>query len=482
MNKIDKAMRLLAQLGGDTYIVGGAVRDVVMGLEPHDIDIATAMSIECIQASAIHTYDIGQSMSFGITGVSFQGEEYEVAQFRNDGEYTDSRRPDSVNFNATIEEDSARRDFTINAMYMNADGQIIDLHDGQRDIQKKLIRAVGDPTQRFKEDALRIIRAHRFAARYGFRIEDNTKQAMIKNIDGLKNIAAERISQELIKVAGYGGVAMARFIEDMIATDVIRYVLPEIVDTTLFDQHYLHHPEGAIAFDVQSEFKHSAPYSISKHGRGDNSQYHIENGSVFDHIMAALRTYRGNDPLVTLGILFHDIGKPATAELHPNRDSYKFIGHNTVGIDVFRPIAERLKFSSKMTDAIIFVIKNHMRFHVIPKKAAKIIPIRQSEFYPILAKVAVADDSCRGEAFDAKHLNEVFETIERIFETFGAKEEFDTRMKDFVNGHLVMELRPDLVGQQIGDVVNATREFIVEREFKVTKQDVTQFINEVKTK
>jgi putative nucleotidyltransferase with HDIG domain len=474
MNKVDKAMRLVAQLGKDSYIVGGAVRDIVMDLEPNDIDIATARTIESIVESDLHTFDIGQSQDFGIVGVSFQDEVYEVAQFRKDGDYSDSRRPDTVDHNATMKDDAERRDFTINAMYMDADGQIIDLHKGQRDIQKKMIRAVGDPNKRFEEDALRIIRAHRFAAKFGFKIEARTKAAIIKNIHGLQNIAIERISQELIKVAGYGGKAMAKFIDDMIKTDVIRYVLPEIVDATMFDQHYLHHPEGAMVFDRETE--KYIPYSIKKHGKEPSKRYVIDNGSVYDHIIAALKTYKGNDPLVTLGILFHDIGKPISAELHPKRDSYKFIGHDKTGVELFAKIAERLKFSSKMTESITFCIQHHMRFHAIPRKATKILPIRQSPHYETLAQVAFSDDSCRGEAFDANHLKAVFDEIEKIYRTFGQKEAFDKKMKGFVNGKVVMDTRPELEGSDIGKVVIAAKEFVIEREFKVTKKDVIEFI------
>lgn len=473
---IDKATRLIAQLGPDSYIVGGAVRDIVMGLTPSDVDIATGRSIESIEQSDLHTFGIGQSGNFGIIGVSFQDETFEVAHFRKDGDYSDSRRPDSVDLDATIEDDAQRRDFTINAMYMDADGRIIDLHGGQADIQKGVIRAVGDPYERFEEDALRIIRAHRFAAKFGFKIEQKTKAAMIKHKDKLKDIAVERISQELIKVAGYGGRAMANFIEDMMRTDVISYVLPEIIETTFFDQHFMHHPEGAIAFDMESDCKKCAPYSIKKHGKGDDPRFYIENGSVYDHIMAALRTYTGKDPLVTLGILFHDIGKPATAELHPTRESYKFIGHDRKGVVVFEEIAKRLKFSSKMTEAISFCIQHHMRFHAVPKKAAKIIPIRQSQHYKILKQVAIADDSCRGEAFDANHLKEVFDAIEAIYKTFGEKEEFDARMKELISGQVVMEVRPDVKGPGIGKIIAAAKEFIVEREFKVTPEDVKEFI------
>lgn len=473
---IDKAQRLIAQLGPESYIVGGAVRDIVIGIKPHDVDIATARSIESIEQSDLHTFGIGQSGNFGIIGVSFQDETFEVAHFRKDGDYSDSRRPDSVDLDATIEDDAQRRDFTINAMYMDADGRIIDLHGGQTDIQKKLVRAVGNPYERFEEDALRIIRAHRFAAKFGFKIEQKTKAAMIKHKDKLANIAVERIAQELIKVAGYSGRAMANFIEDMIKTDVISYVLPEIIETTFYDQHFLHHPEGAVAFDVESDCKKSAPYSIKKHGKGDNPKFYIENGSVFEHIMAALRTYTGDDPLVTLGILFHDIGKPSTAELHPHRDAYKFIGHDRKGVVVFEEIARRLKFSSKMAEAISFCIQHHMRFHAIPKKAAKIIPIRQSQYFPILKQVAIADDSCRGDAFDPKHLQEVFDAIEAIYKTFGEKEEFDARMKELVSGDIVMAERPDITGPAIGKIIVAAKEFVVEREFKVTPEDVKEFI------
>jgi tRNA nucleotidyltransferase (CCA-adding enzyme) len=476
--KVDKAMRLIAQIGPDTYIVGGAVRDVVMGKEPKDIDIATAQDIEQIRKSDLHTYDIGQSMDFGITGVSYQGEEYEIAQFRSDGVYNDSRRPDSVDLSASIGDDAARRDFTINAMYMDADGQIHDFNGGQRDIQKRVIRTVGDPVERFEEDPVRIIRAHRFAARFGFRIEKQTELAMFDLRRSLDLVAKERIAAELIKVASYGGKAMAKFIEDMMKTDVISFVLPEIIPATFYDQHYLHHPEGAMVFDRETD--KYVPYSIKKHGEKPSGRYIIDGGTVFDHVMAALRTYKGTDPLVTLGILFHDIGKPDCAELHPHRDAYKFIGHDKAGVRVFAEIAKRLKFSSKMTEAISFCIQHHMRFHAVPKKASKIIPIRQSEHWKILKQVAVADDSCRGEAFDAAHLKEVFDAIEKIYKTFGEKEAFDSRMKSLVDGHSVMEIRPEFEGADIGRVVAAAKEFVIEREFNVTKADVDEFIKQFK--
>ena len=476
MTSIEKAMRLIPHIGLDTYLVGGCVRDAVMNIDPHDIDIATKQDILIIRSSDLNTYDIGQSMDFGITGVSFQGEEYEVAQFRSDGEYTDSRHPDSVKLGATITDDAQRRDFTINAMYMDADGIIHDFHNGQQDIQNKIIRCVGNPTDRFEEDALRIIRAHRFAARFGFKIDVATKNAMISKAYKLKNIAAERISAEMIKVAGYGGKAMAQFIEDMIKTDVIRYVLPEIIPTTLYDQYYKHHPEGAMVFDNKTE--KYMPYSKKKHGDTPSGRYVVDNGLVFDHIMAALRTYEGNDPMVTLSILFHDIGKPECAERHPTHLGYKFIGHDRAGVKIFKDIAERLKFSSKMSEEISFCIQHHMRFHVIPKKATKIIPIRQSPYWETMKQVTYADDSCRGEAFDPVHQKEVMDAIERIYETFGEKEIFDARIKKLIDGKDVMEAFPDLKGAAIGKTMAKAKEFIIEHEFKVTKEDVMKFIKE----
>lgn len=479
-SKIDNAMRLINQIGSDTYIVGGAVRDIIMGNEPNDIDIATGQDVAKLAKSDLHTYDIGQSANFGIIGMSFQGEEYEIAQFRSDGVYSDSRHPDSVNLCATISDDAERRDFTINAMYIDSDGRIVDLHNGQMDIKNKIIRTVGDPNTRFNEDALRIIRAHRFAAKYNFKIDCDTMNAMIECRHLLKNIAIERISQEFIKVAKCGGKAMAKFIKDMIKTDVIRYVLPEILDTIMYDHYYGNHPEGAMVFDRKTD--KYVPYSISKHGIPPCGRYEVDNGTVFDHIMAALNTYDGNDMYVTLGILFHDIGKPESAELHSSRKSYTFIGHDKIGVTVFNDIAKRMKFSSTIIDIVSYCIKYHMRFHAIPKKASKIIPIRQSKYYPILKQVAYADDSCRGEAFDADHLNEVFDAIERIYEVFGTKEAFDARMKELVDGNSVMSIRPELKGNQIGKMMEATKTFIIEREFRVTKADVEEFVKETEIK
>jgi len=271
---------------------------------------------------------------------------------------------------------------------------------------------------------------------------------------------------------------MAQFIEDIYTTDVIRYILPEMIDMVCYDHHFKQHPEGAMVYDNKNESY--TPYSMKKHGAVPCSRYVVDNGNVFDHVMAALRMYDGKDPIVTLSILFHDIGKPETAEMHPSGDRYTYIGHDKAGVITFKKIAERLKFSSKMTEEISFCIQHHMRFHTIPKKATKIIPIRQSPYYNTLKQLTIADDSCRGEAFDPAHQKAVFDAIEKIYKIFGEKEIYDSRMKDIINGQDIMDIRPDLKGKEIGKVLSKAKEYVIEHEFKVTKEDVIKIVKEMK--
>lgn len=221
MNKITK-------MGFDAYVVGGAVRDIAMGDDNiHDIDIATNMPIEQIKDN-FKTVEYGGGEKHGTVIVNYKGNEYELTQFRTESNYSDSRRPDSVDFVQSFEEDSKRRDFTINAMGIDVDGNIIDYHGGVDDINKGVLRTVGNAKERFSEDSLRILRAVRFAARFNFKVDVNTMEAMKELKDTVATTSIERIRDELFKTIDYGGDKFANALDLLHETGIWDVIVPEI--------------------------------------------------------------------------------------------------------------------------------------------------------------------------------------------------------------------------------------------------------------
>ena len=191
-------MEEIVAMGYSAYIVGGCVRDLLMGQRPHDIDIATNMPIDAIKQH-YKTIEYGGGERHGTVIVHHNGEDFEITQFRSESTYSDNRRPDEVKFVNSFKEDSLRRDFTINAMGIGCEGEIIDYHGGYDDIKNRVIRTVGNPEDRFTEDSLRILRAARFAAKLGFDIDEDTREAMTKLADTVNNVSGERIRDEFFK-------------------------------------------------------------------------------------------------------------------------------------------------------------------------------------------------------------------------------------------------------------------------------------------
>jgi tRNA nucleotidyltransferase/poly(A) polymerase len=221
MNKVNS-------MGFEAYVVGGAVRDIAMGDENvHDIDIATNMPIETIKKN-FKTVEYGGGEKHGTVIVHYKGEDYELTQFRTEGDYSDNRRPDSVEFVQSFEEDTKRRDFTINAMGIDADGNVIDYHGGADDIKKGVLRTVGDSKERFTEDALRILRAVRFAARFNFKVDEKTMQSMKELKDTVSSTSIERIRDELFKTIDYGGDKFANALDLLQETGIWDVIVPEV--------------------------------------------------------------------------------------------------------------------------------------------------------------------------------------------------------------------------------------------------------------
>lgn len=323
----------LQKNGFSAYIVGGCVRDSILGKIPHDYDICTSAKPNDM-LSVFKEYDIYETgLQHGTLTVAGNDDMYEITTYRTDGEYKDGRHPETVSFVDNIEEDLSRRDFTINAMAYNNEVGLIDPFNGQEDINKKLIRCVGNPNNRFNEDALRILRAIRFASTYGFDIEDKTKLSIHKNKHLLQKISAERITSEFSKIIS---CADANLLDEY--KDVFAEFIPEIKPMFHLNQHNPWH-----CYDVYMHTAHA-----------------VENAPK-------------NDIIVRLAMFFHDIGKPEVFTIGENGVGH-FYGHPIVSAEMQENIMRRMKFDNNTIKFVNQLIENHdRRFNGKSKNAKKIL-------------------------------------------------------------------------------------------------------------
>lgn len=305
--------------GYQIYIVGGAVRDILMQHAVHDWDFTTDATPEQI----LKLYPNGfNDNKFGTVGVEIDGEVFEITTMRKEGIYTDSRHPIEVSWTNKIEEDLARRDFTVNAMALGED--IIDPYGGQEDINKKLIRCVGDPNKRFQEDALRLMRAIRIANQLDFQIDPDTLQTISTNSNLIKNIANERIRDELFKILSTQNPLEG--IELLKKTGMLEIILPEL--TRCFDL-------------MQEGPKHDRVYDIG------------------EHCLLSLKFCPSTDPITRFATLLHDVGKPDTMNIQED-GNVTFYNHDFIGGKLALKIARRFNLSKKQADKLYILIRWHM--------------------------------------------------------------------------------------------------------------------------
>ena len=331
-------VQTLRQHGFQAYLVGGCVRDLLLGREPKDYDVATKATPEQVMAIFSETYAVGAQFGVVLVPVPEQPElgngelissksrTVEVATFRSDLGYSDGRHPDEVHFSADPREDVARRDFTINGMMLDpVSGEVLDFVGGRKDLDAKIIRAIGDPERRFQEDKLRMLRAVRFAARFGYTIEPATFSAIEKLAHEIHVVSRERVRDELTRMLTEGQAGRAFLLLD--ESGLLEQVLPEI--------------------------------SAMK-GVAQPPQFHPE-GDVFVHTLLLLENLPQPCPAtLAWGALLHDVGKPPTFRVAPDR--IRFDGHVDVGVKMAEEICRRLRFSGEDTEQIFALIDNHMRF------------------------------------------------------------------------------------------------------------------------
>lgn len=321
-NAAEGIVRRLRAAGFEAVFAGGCVRDRLLGLEPSDYDIATSARPEQVEALFERTIPVGKQ--FGIVIVVVDGANFEVATFREDGPYVDGRRPASVHF-SDARSDALRRDFTINAMFEDPlGGEIIDYVGGRADLAAGVLRAVGDPKARFAEDRLRMIRAVRFATRFGFAIDPPTLAAVRAEPDRLAIVSAERIGEEIVRILTEGS-AKAGF-ELLDQTGLLAVVLPEITAMKGCEQSPDHHPEGDVFVHTMLCLSHLPP--------------------------ACTET-------LALGVLLHDVAKPITAQVRDGR--HTFYGHLERGAEMAAEICTRLRRSRAVTERVQFLVAQHLR-------------------------------------------------------------------------------------------------------------------------
>jgi poly(A) polymerase len=326
------------------YLVGGCVRDLLLGREPADYDVATDATPEEVMRIFPETYAVGAQ--FGVVlvplperdvaievtcrdvtcYVSPKANVVEVATFRSDIGYSDGRHPDQVRFTKDPREDVERRDFTINGLLLDpVTNEVLDFVGGRKDLEAGIIRSIGDPERRFAEDKLRMLRAVRFAARFGYTIEPGTFQAIQKTASQIDQVSRERVRDELTRMLIEGHARQAFLLLD--ESGLLREVLPEIEAMKGVEQPPQFHPEG----------------------------------DVFVHTLLLLERLPHPCPMtLAWGALLHDVGKPATFRVAPDR--IRFDGHVDVGVKIAEEICHRLRFSNDDTDQILALVDNHMRF------------------------------------------------------------------------------------------------------------------------
>ena len=438
MNAYDTAnelIRLISKYGYEAYLVGGCVRDYIMGRECDDIDIACSAKPNQLEEilDRLNIKYIETGIKHGTVTVHYKESCFEVTTFRTDGEYTDNRHPEKVSFVSSIDGDLARRDFTVNAIAFNEDKGFVDLYGGRKDIESKTIRAVGDADKRFKEDALRIMRAIRFQSVLGFDIEEDTKKAIFDNMDLLKNVSSERIFVELKKLLSGKNVFKA-LVE---YKEVIAVILPEITRT----------------FDCPQ-----------------NTRWHIYD--VWTHTCKAVEMVK-NEPELRFVMLLHDIGKPF-ARTTDCKGVDHFKGHQAISGEMAEPILKRLKVSNDFYNRVMTIIPIHdIHISSDKRKIKKLLSMLGKDAFQDLIDVKRADKLAQNPEMTGDEL-ESLNKREAVFNAIIAGGEAYSVSQLDINGKDISSL--GFKGKEIGEALNKLLDAVIDEKVENKKEKLIEYI------
>lgn len=428
----ERILHRLMDAGFEAYYVGGCVRDKLMGKEAHDVDITTnALPKEIMRTFEGYTV-IPTGMKHGTVTVLSDGKPYEITTYRVDGVYSDGRRPDRVTFTPNLTEDLARRDFTMNAIAMDISGKIIDPYGGAEDIKNRIIRCVGEPERRFKEDALRIMRAVRFASQLGFDIETNTAEAVHQKVNCLSLISRERIRDELDKL-----ICGANCLDVLLEySDVITAIIPEFTPCIGFDQR---------------------------------SDFHIYD--IWEHTIRAMAAAPANDLRLRRSLLFHDIAKPdcCTSDADGKRH---FKGHAQLSAVKAAEIMRRLKYDRRSITETAVLIDFHREKIRTRSESKKIISRIGEELFFELVELKKCDNSAK-RAFSLKENIKLDQAAQEAEEYLSAGE-CCTLAQLAVNGKLLTEL--GFQGRVIGEILAEILELVINEKLPNDRETIINYI------
>lgn len=429
--------------GYDAYVVGGCVRDRFLNKDPHDWDICTNATPEEV-CKLMHEYGlktIETGIQHGTVTVVRNGENYEITTFRVDGEYSDNRRPDSVEFVGDVCDDLSRRDFTINAMAYNDDTGLVDPWGGYGDLCNRMVRCVRNPDDRFNEDALRILRALRFASMYGFKIEEETAAAIHRHKDLLKNVSAERIQSELTKLLCGEGVL------DILLEyrDVMAVIIPELEPCVGFEQ---------------------------------NNPFHLY--TVYDHIAHAVDNYKGDDISIKMALLLHDIGKPECYT--EDHNGGHFHGHSVPSMRIAKDVMTRLKFDAKTRDEVVDLVLYHdSDIHPGTRTVRRWLNKIGYEMLVKLIYIKIADIMAHSEINQDSRITAIRDVAALSNQIVTEQQCF--QIKDLaVNGHDIIQLGVE-TGPMVGKVLNHLLDMVldetIENDYDALLTEAKRYLEEL---
>lgn len=434
---LDLMKNIKKKIKGEIYIVGGVPRDLLMGNAIDDVDLATNIPVKKLEKH-FELRNISKNDSQPVYAILWKGYVYDLAKFRTDS--GDIGRQANVSTETdSFQADTERRDLTINSFGLDENGKIVDYQGGLDDLKNKIVRAVGDAKKRFMEDATRILRVFRFAAKMDFEIEENTKKAAIELkhlLQDPKAISKESISKEFYKSAKTGRT-LANFLKKLQDTKILHDILPEFTQMEGFDHDPQHHPEG--------------------------------DSQVLGHIYECLNASPYKDPIINLAVLFHDFGKATTRGKKDNGFS-SYHGHEAAGVPIVEGIFERLKFnelSQQDKKNILAAVDKHMLVHNLDKLNIKTLTrLIQNPAWETIKAVGYCDEASRGSGLfnEQEFWDKVKRAEEKVSKIGGSEDETRKRLKQYFSGNKLMEWFPVLVNDKskFKDITSALQEYTLE--------------------
>lgn len=430
------AIARLEQNGFEAYVVGGCVRNTLLNLAANDWDMTTSATPEQMLACFSDFRVIETGIKHGTLTVLIDGMSLEITTYRDDGVYLDNRHPEKVTFSKHIEDDLKRRDFTVNAMAYHPDRGVVDLFGGREDLKRRLIACVGEPSARFGEDGLRILRALRFASVLDFEIDPKTADAIHNCRTLLKNIAAERIREEFCKLlCGRGAVRILRAYHDVIAV-----FLPEL--------------EACVGF-------------------AQNCKYHCYD--VFEHTLHALQESNG-ELILRLAILFHDIGKPHCYTEDENGGHFK--GHGAVGTELTREILRRLRFDNRTLERVTALVEYHDReIPPVAKSVKRLMNRFSDEDIGVLMEIKRCDRLAHADGYNTP--SDALSEIPRLVLQIREQNECLSLKTLAVSGADLLALGIPK-GKEIGAVLNRLLDAVLDGELPNDREKLLAFVPQIR--